>query len=234
MNGNFLTYRKVVYSILDNAKLISKDKKIEEDHIIFEINNVRALLLKQKYSDIRKQVDEANLQQLSLEFVKTQTLANDVSTIKSKIECPKLLMLPSNPFYVASTLTTTALTQFVYTDSYSFVYTGYNRWLGNITYYTILSDNKIYCKSVNPQILHLNTLDIFGIFEDPIQVEHIKNPETASNLVDKLDYIFPLEAGLVAQLIEIVTKKLFNTMYIPEDKINNGNDELSEMQTDKK
>lgn len=233
MDQNFSTYREIVYSIIDKIKLISRDKTLEEDHVIFEINSVRALLLKQKYSDARKIIDNSNYQNLPLDVSPTTRINNNIVTLKSSIVCPELLSLYNNPYFLANN-SLLALMHTHYVNSYDFVYTGYNRWLMNVTYFTILADNKLYLKSPNSQLIHLDKVELIGIFENPIQVERIKNPELPTNTVDKLDYTFPLEAGLITQLVDIVTKNLTGAMYAPEDKINNGNDELSEIQQTKR
>lgn len=233
MDQNFSTYREIVYSIIDKIKLISRDKTLEEDHVIFEINSVRALLLKQKYSDARKIIDNSNYQNLPLDVSPTTRINNNIVTLKSSIVCPELLSLYNNPYFLANN-SLLALMHTHYVNSYDFVYTGYNRWLMNVTYFTILADNKLYLKSPNSQLIHLDKVELIGIFENPIQVERIKNPELPTNTVDKLDYTFPLEAGLITQLVDIVTKNLTGAMYAPEDKINNGNDEMSEIQQTKR
>ena len=100
--------------------------------------------------------------------------------------------------------------------------------------FTITADNKLSIKSVNPQIKYLKDISVLGIFENPIHVEQINNPETINNTVDKLDYKFPLESKLITQLVDIVVKNLVGGIYAPEDKINNGNDVLSETQVNNK
>jgi hypothetical protein len=45
---------------LDELHLTSDDSLFNEDHILFLINKYRAFLLKQRYSDIKKQIPESN------------------------------------------------------------------------------------------------------------------------------------------------------------------------------
>ena len=55
-----MTYREIVYACLDILKLTSDDSLYTEDHIIFLANKARTLLLKQRYSDIKKRIPESN------------------------------------------------------------------------------------------------------------------------------------------------------------------------------
>lgn len=57
------TYKELVYLVLDELRLHSDDALFTEDHIIFLADKYRAFLLKQKYSDIKKQIPESNYHQ---------------------------------------------------------------------------------------------------------------------------------------------------------------------------
>lgn len=54
------TYRQLTYLVLDEIKGVSDDFTYTEDHIIFLLDKYRAFLLKQRYSDIKKQMPESN------------------------------------------------------------------------------------------------------------------------------------------------------------------------------
>ena len=46
-----------------------------------------------------------------------------------------------------------------------------------------------------------------------------------------MDMEFPLEASLIPQLIELVTKELLGVNYRPKDNTNNSNDDLADIAT---
>ena len=62
------TIREITYLILDELKLSSDDSTFTENHIIYLINNYRALLLKQRYSDIKKNIPSSNYIEICLEM----------------------------------------------------------------------------------------------------------------------------------------------------------------------
>ena len=62
------TFRELTYMALDELKLMSDDSYYTEDHVLFLLNKYRSFLLKQRYSDIKKQMPESNYQTLSLDL----------------------------------------------------------------------------------------------------------------------------------------------------------------------
>jgi len=54
------TFRELTYMALDELKLMSDDSYYTEDHVLFLLNKYRSFLLKQRYSDIKKQMPESN------------------------------------------------------------------------------------------------------------------------------------------------------------------------------
>lgn len=59
-----MTYAEVVYMILDELKLSSDDSYFNEYHVLTLADKYRAMILKQRYKDIRKQVPYSNYQEI--------------------------------------------------------------------------------------------------------------------------------------------------------------------------
>lgn len=59
-----MTYADVVYMILDELKLSSDDSYFNEYHVLMLADKYRAMILKQRYKDIRKQVPYSNYQEV--------------------------------------------------------------------------------------------------------------------------------------------------------------------------
>ena len=59
-----MTYAEVVYMILDELKLSSDDSYFNEYHVLMLADKYRAMILKQRYKDIRKQVPYSNYQEI--------------------------------------------------------------------------------------------------------------------------------------------------------------------------
>ena len=57
-----MTYREIVYSILDLLKQSSDDSFYTEEHVLFLVSKMRAAILKQTYANIKKEIPESNYQ----------------------------------------------------------------------------------------------------------------------------------------------------------------------------
>lgn len=222
------TWRQMVYMVLDELKLISKDSVFTEDHTIFLLSKIRGMVLKQQYKDIKKEIAESNYQTICLNLIEVPTIIGE--------ECEGGLYLKSAekiPFILNIS------TPKIYTNNYfkgniTFIsrermeYVGYNKWLPNIIYASIGPDNYLYLKSFNPQCLYLEGIKLTGVFEDPEKVAKFECNTDDSNC-DILDKEFPLEEGLISIVIDTVVKVLSGAIYKPSDSTNNANDDLSDI-----
>lgn len=217
------TYGELVYLILDELKLISDDKQFEEEHIIVLINQYRNLLLKQRYSDIRKEMPVSNLQSINI------TLSVEDTILKSNMSLPTILNLNVQNLTTISSISTFWQGEFSFIDYNQFRYTGYNRWLNSIVYVTIGPDGYLYCKSNNLSFLQLTDITVTSIFENPLEVHNLSTPINETSEDSILDIPIPIEGNLLSILKEIIIKELSGAIYRPEDEINNANDNLNKV-----
>ena len=219
-----MTYRQIVFMILDLLRQTSKDSNFEIDHIIKEVNDVRNLLLKQRYSDIRKEISDVNFQEITIYLTDVSSLNKKYIMLKSSKVVPDILNIASTPTKSLDSI------NFSFISNYRFVYTGYNEWLSSIIYGTILSDKYFYIKSMNPQVKHMTSIRIMSIFENPIDVYYYNDPDLIANGIDVLDMIFPLEGAYIPELQDIVLKRLAPSLGFPKDTINNNNEDNNNIQ----
>ena len=222
------TYRELVYLCLDELKLYSDDAVFTEDHIIFLLNKYRAFILKQRYSDIKKQIPESNYQTICLDLIQVPAISGEPceggTYLRSKDKIPFLMKLGNPSIYPVD----------YYQGDITIVsrdrmrYIGYNKYLKNIIYASIAPDNYIYFKSSNPQYLYLEKVKMTGMFEDPQKAFELQC-EGEESSCDILDATFPIEEALIPPMIELVVKELLGAEYRPEDKKNDATDNLSEV-----
>lgn len=221
------TWRQLVYMVLDELKLISKDSVFTEDHTIFLLSKIRGMVLKQQYKDIKKEIPESNYQTICLNLVEVPAIIGECeggSYLKSVEKIPFLLNISTPKVYTSN----------YFKGNISFIsrermeYVGYNKWLPNIIYASIGPDNYLYLKSFNPQYLYLEEVKLTGVFEDPEKVANLECNTNDSNC-DILDKEFPLEEGLVPTVIDMVVKVLSGAIYKPSDNTNNASDDLSDI-----
>jgi hypothetical protein len=219
------TYRDLIYFCIDKLKLVSDDSIFNEEHILFLLTKYRGFLLKQRYSDLRKPVSESNYQTVCLNLIEVPAMSGEPCEceyyLRSKEKVPFIIKVGSPRVYTID----------YFNGEFSLIsrdrmrYVGYNKYLKNIVYCTIGPDNYLYLKSANPQFLYLKKLRLTAIFQD---VEEASNLECEGvSACDLFDKDFPMETALITPLLELVIKDLGQTIYNPEDKINNASDDLS-------
>ena len=226
------TYKELVYMCLDELKLYSDDALYTEEHIMFLLGKYRTFLIKQRYSDVKKQIPESNYQTICLDLIKVSAILGEPceggSYLRSKEKIPFLMKIGIPRVYPIDYYQG----EITYVSRERMRYVGYNKYLKNIIYASLGPDNYLYFKSFNPQYLYLEKVRMTGIFEDSKAASELQCPDKNDNIVcDILDREFPIESALVPPLIELVVKELLGAEYRPEDSNNDSSDDLSNLAT---
>lgn len=214
MIDNRLTYRDMVYMVFDILKITSDDSVWEPDHVIFLLNKYRSLLIKQRYSTIRKDVPLAYYQTINV------TIANG----KSSSPVPRVLN--TNGIEI-DTHTDSIKVNLVSPDRFRYV--GNYSWLKSQIYVTIDSNNYVLVKYPDNQ-QPITSIALTAILENPLEILSIE-PDAYR---DPLDYIFPIEAPLQQPILDLVCKELGQANYLPSDERNNAADDLESTVIDTK
>lgn len=222
-----MTWREAVYIVLDEIKSTSDDSTYTEEHVMFLLAKYRVFLLKQRYSDIKKQIPESNYQTICLDLIEVPAISGEPceggSYLRSKEKIPFLMKIGIPRVYPIDYYQG----EITYVSRERMRYIGYNKYLQNIIYCSLGPDNYLYFKSFNPQYLYLEKVRMTGIFEDPNAASELQCPNENGDIVcDILDREFPIESALVPPLIELVVKELLGAEYIKRDEENNAKDDL--------
>ena len=221
------TYRELVYLVLDELKLASDDSTFTEDHVVFLLNRYRTFLLKQRYSDIKKQIPDSNYQSICMDLIQVPTISGEPceggTYLRSSVKVPIPMQIGSpkvTPMdYYQGEIT--------YVSRERMRYVGYNRFLPNIIYCSIGPDQYLYFKSFNPQYLYLEKVKFTGVFENAEKASELECG--TSDICDILDKEFPIEDSLISPLIELVLKELAGPAWKPQDDTNNASDDLANL-----
>ena len=224
------TYKEFVYMCLDELKLYSDDALYTEEHIMFLLGKYRTFLIKQRYSDVKKQIPESNYQTICLDLIKVPAIPGEPCEggfyLRSKEKIPFLMKIGNPRVYPIDYYQG----EITYVSRDRMRYVGYNKYLQNIIYSSLGPDNYLYFKSFNPQFLYLEKVRMTGIFEDTLAASELQCPdENGDTVCDVLDREFPIENALIPPLIQLVVEELTKAEYKPEDKENNSDDDLSEV-----
>lgn len=221
-----MTYREIVYIILDELKLSSDDNFFTEDHIIFLANKFRALLLSSKYQKIQEAVQAGNQQLLCIDLEEIHPIiglaCEGGNLLKSTEKIPNII--PIAPIQVSGIDLFKSVIVFVpYEQMVNMSQSPYTK---NIIYCCIAPDKYLYLKSFNPQFLYLETIKIRAVFEDPSAVATNNDLNCDTPPCDILDVEFPLEESLIAELIDAVLKSLRPSVISPESRDNISKEEF--------
>lgn len=222
------TYKELIYMVLDELKLYSDDALYTEEHVMFLLGKYRTFLLKQRYSDVKKQIPESNYQTICLDLIEVPAISGEPceggSYLRSKEKIPFLMKIDNPKVYPVDYYQG----EITYVSRERMRYVGYNKYLKNIIYASIGPDNYLYFKSFNPQYLYLEKARMTGIFEDPQAASELQCPDENGDIVcDVLDRAFPIEDALIPQLVQLVVQELYNHSRSEEDDENNAKDDLS-------
>lgn len=221
-----MTWREIIYMCSDELKLSSDDSYYTEDHLKFLINKYRSLILKQRYSDLKKPVPESNFSTICLDLMEVPAISGEPCEggvyLRTARKVPFMMGIKRPRVYPADYYQG----EITYISRDRMKYTGFNKYLSNIIYCSLAPDNYIYFKSGNPQYLYLEKVRITALFSDAEETFGLQCDEDG-RICGLLDSDFPLESALVPPLVELVVKELRGPGYSPEDKVNDADDNLS-------
>lgn len=223
------TYGELVHLVLDELKSISDDSHFQREHVIFLLDKYRTLILKQRYSDIKKDIPESNFQTICLDLELVQAFEGDDCSgvyLRSIQTIPNMLTI--------STPRVTTMDYFSgnlsYVNRERFKYAGNSEYTKNTIFTTIAPDEKLYLKSRNPQYTNLSKVKVTGIFEDSSKASDLQCPDADGNTVCELmDREFPIEEALIPPIVELIVKELSGALYKPADDTNNAADDLDKL-----
>lgn len=222
------TFKEIVYLCLDELKLVSDDASYTEEHIIYLASKYRTFVLKQRYSDIKKQIPDSNYQTICLTMTEVPAMAGCPCTLdayyaKSTVKIPFIMSI-SNPRIYKEIYDIGNIT---YISKDRMRYVGYNRFIPKTIYSSIAPDNYLYFKAFEEIFSDDISIKFSAIFEDAVLASDLYCDKEC----DVLDRTFPLEDGLVPVVVELIVKELSGSIYKPKDSINNASDDLSNIPT---
>lgn len=224
-----MTYREMVYICLDQVKIASDDSYITIEHVLFLLSKIRSLVLKQRYSDIKKEIPQSNYQTICLDLIQVPAISGEPceggTYLRSKEKVPTTMTIGNTVIYPVDYYQGSYIT---YVSRERMRYVGTNKWLKNIIYASKGPDDYLYFKSSNPQFLYLEKIRMTGIFEDPEEASELEC-DSDSKQCDILDRVFPLEEGLTSTVMELTVKYLLGTVYRGKDSENNAKDDLADI-----
>lgn len=220
------TYRELCYMVLDELKLMSDDNYFNEEHCMFLLKHYRNMLLKQRYSDIRKKIPDSNKQTLCINLEIYQPDECSELQLRSIEKLPDTLGI-----YNITVTTYDESSTISFVSREQFKYSGTNKYTKNLLYATRGGDGKLYIKSNNPQFKYLKKVKVIGVFEDVDIANELSCCKSDEQECDIMESSFPIESALINTLIQTVVKELSGSLYIGKDESNDAADDTNSINT---
>lgn len=219
------TYSEMIYLVRDLLKISADDSYITNQHILFILEKFRAYVLKAKYEDKEDEIPDSDKSTFTveLELVSDNDGYSGIPLLKSKEP------LPTETIFDIISVKTNKLTgnpNIVFVPFERFAFTGNNKYLKNIIYWTIDEDNYILVKSCNPRFEYLQEFKVEAVFESPLAAAEAECACKGIE-VNYGDVDFCLEDALVQLVLDYVVSTFQNSIYKPEDTVNNTEDDLA-------
>jgi len=241
-------FRNLVYSVLDELKILGDDTVWENEHVISIILKYRALLFNQKYKGKKIEIPPAWYQRLSVKFDVNYRRGDYYKSLK---EIPTLIDTANIWQYTFVHADGIHTYDFNFINPQRFKNVGKSKWLKNEVYITIDLNRYMYVKSPleditknqfianennsNPSLfisedgLNLLLQELLSdgyvmydtILDNPIEGYRFND----DNRLDVLDFEFPCEESLIQPILELSIKELGMMNQLPRDTQNNATDE---------
>lgn len=219
------TKNEIMYSIMDKlSPHLTDDNEISMREISYEIDNVRALFLRNELNKNRT-IDPNIIQDLGCVEMEISDRAEccEVSSgckiVRTKLEIPTAIELHNS----------TALTRVGPVDKmeqdYSFISSVRAKFAGSGKYnqnniYAFLHNKRIYLVSKNNKLKFIKYINVQGVFENPEEVGLFST--CAGDTCYTFNSKYPVNAWMINHIIDTVYNKFINTLNIPLDKVNDG------------
>ena len=226
-----MTENKLIFDQRERLSQVIDDSDISDRYIMFLYNLKRAKYLRQDLNNLQKTVDNSIIQEFCLEMEEVSindcNVDYECGTIMRSVKpIPKPLELHLKSAITKVKPTNKIALPFNYVDKSRAIYSQYSVF-GNSIYSFLDVDLHIYLVSTSELVKMIDCLTVAGIFESPEELYNYKNCCGCNDSLPCYDSDFteyPLQAHHIDTISEEIFQVLVNKLKVPEDKINNSDD----------
>lgn len=229
---------ELVYDIREKLSLYSDDSSFSDEHIIFNINNIRSVILKSQMNSFNQVISPVTQQTLCLELELTspyecgihygcEQIVRTVRPIPTPIKHYLGLALTSVRTVNMLSQPITKIEQ----HSISFISPSRGRNKNSI-YYFVGSDMHIYLVSSSNMINLLDCISVTGVFTNPLELESYskccdcEGSNDENKCYDYLESEYPMDNTHADDLTSLVIEKLLIKTQALKDTVNDAKDEV--------
>lgn len=224
-----VTYNKILFDIKEtlSSNQVIDDFNIDERRIMYIFNNQRSLWLKREYNTPGRRFNSSIVQSFCIDL---EVQSSDICPCDNFYECdeflvskttlPVFLELHHKPAIIkvgSPDLKALFFSPVPYAQS---VYSGSGRFNQN-SLFVFFIENKLYIPIKKKEHKLISRLNIMGIFEDPTELSKFKN--CSGEVCFDKDSQYPINAGMIPFIKDMVVKELLMSYQLPKDDINDAN-----------
>jgi len=227
-----ITFNELSYRIFNTIKpKISDDESIDILDIQYDIENTRAMLIKQRYSNkFKTSISELLIQhipKLEIENVNASNLYPDIPSdkvlMKTKLKVPNMIEKTSGVPLIQRISSSTILSKnFTFVTPQQAIYSGNGKFNQN-NIFCFIEDGYIYLITKRLINKGIKYMDLYAVFARPTQVFTFLNTNNGTALDNNSPY--PLNQDIEMELSSIIIKERIGIeSKQPIDDVNDSSD----------
>lgn len=214
-----MTVDKLIYDVREGLKAYSDDSELDDRYIMYLYDIKRAKYLRQDINNSLRTVNVSVLQNINVKVEKVPPTLG--MNIKGKVFLRTVDTIPT-PLQLH---TKTAITRIASLDKIAKPFNFITREkvvyacdapFPNAVYSFLHNDDKIYIVSNLNTVGLIDSIDVTGVFENPLEVGDMTG--------EKFNMDYPIQPHYIDIIKKEIISELAQLAQIPEDKLNNSDD----------
>lgn len=225
---------EIVYAIREGLKEYTDDTKYTDDYLMYLVRLKRASFIRREYSVLNRIIDQDIAQTICmpLELVSDSECpecnfdTDDCEVVRTKDVLPYTIELHNRSLLIRVAPIGVFKHRFELVSRERIVYAGDGAFEQNAVFAFLHSNGHIYLKSKKSFFKSLDAISATGVFEDPLSLSRFKgcgSPDSPCYKADTDKY--PIKTWMVDLIISEIINELSRLKQIPEDTLNNSNDD---------
>lgn len=225
-------FNEIIYDIREHLKERSDDSEVDDRHLMYLVNTKRAKYLRQDLNNFQKATDLSIQQTLCSELIEVDADHCGVDLHCDKVlrtvkPLPKAIELHTKPAILKVKPTNIIAAPFNFISREKVPYISDSPFKNSVYAFLDL-DNNIYFTSGSNAYKFLECINVTGVFENPLDLKEYSNCcgcDTSSTCFDEMESEYPLQPHYIDLIKMEIVRDLAQLINLPEDKINDSDDQ---------
>jgi hypothetical protein len=227
------TYNEIAFDILEILKgnQISDDVDISLDHILYHVNNQRALWLRNEYNKPGRKIDQHLAQDLGclkiIEVDAAECCSVELGCIALRTEkkIPPFIELHNGPAIVRVGPVNKLAKPYTLVDANRVSFNKFNKYTGSDIQAVLLNDY-MYIVTDNPALQSLEWINIRGVVANPAHMEDFRCDKHGTPCFS-YDEEYPINNWMIPYIKDQILQQFGISLQMPKDNDNNVKDNTS-------